>query len=62
MKLYGVKHKSLQSGVCLWQKIENALEEIKTHLEEGTVGDTIELTITEMSEEAYNKLLEFEGY
>ena len=62
MRIYGVHHKTLQSGICLWQNMEDALEEIKAHLEEGDTGDVIEIIITEMTEEDYNVLPEFEGY
>lgn len=62
MRIYGVKHKTLQSGMCLWQDAEGALEEIRSHLEQGETGDVIEVIITEMSEEDYNTLPEFEGY
>jgi len=62
MRIYGVKYKTLQSGLCLWQDAEDALEEIRSHLEQGETGDVIEVIITEMSEEDYNTLPEFEGY
>jgi hypothetical protein len=62
IKLYGVKHKSLQSGMCLWMNIKDAIEEIKSHLEEGIPGDTVEVIITEMSKSDYDSLPEFEGY
>lgn len=61
MRMYEVKHKTLHSHVC-WDNFLGAVEELKTHLSEGDIGDVIEVSISEMSEEEYNNLKEFEGY
>lgn len=62
IRVYGVNHKTLGSGTVIWDNVQDTIMEIKTHLEEGYPGDTIEIMISEMSEEDYAKLPEFEGY
>ena len=62
MKIYGIRNKSISNGMCLWKDLEDAIEEIRSHLSEGENGEVIEAIITEMSDEDYNKLPEFEGY
>ncbi|KKK46714.1 hypothetical protein LCGC14_3162460, partial [marine sediment metagenome] len=37
-------------------------DDVIMHLVEGTVGDVIEISIGEMTEEEYENLPEFEGY
>lgn len=62
MKVYKVKHKTLQSGLVCWKDLIQAVGEISMHLVEGSPGDVIEISIGEMSEEEYENLPEFEGY
>jgi hypothetical protein len=59
--VYSVKHKTLGSSVC-WKNFLDAVEEVSMHLFEGSTGDSIEITIEDMSEEEYENLKEFMGY
>jgi hypothetical protein len=62
MKVYKVKHKTLQSGTVCWKDLIHAIEELNMHLVEGSPGDVIEISIGEMLEEEYENLPEFKGY
>lgn len=61
MKVYEIKHNTLQSHLC-WSSFVDAIEELRMHLVEGNVGDSIEVYINEISEDEYKNLKEFEGY
>ena len=60
MKVYSVKHKTLQSPSVCWKDLIHTMGEINMHLIESDVNDVIE--IKEMTEEEYENLPEFEGY
>lgn len=62
MYVYKIKHKTLQSPSVCWANIDGALEEMKMHLREADDGDEIEIKITKMSPEEFEKLPEFQGY
>lgn len=59
---YQIKHRTLQSPVVCWSNMDSALEEIKMHLINADDGDEIEIKITKMSPEEFEKLPEFQGY
>ena len=60
--VYGVQHSDL-NGPVVWDKLEDALEEIRGHLEEyPEAGTMITVMVTEMSQHEYDSLEEFEGY
>lgn len=58
MDVYYVKPKD--SAACSFDKLKDALKEIKMHLEEGVEEVTIKRK--EMTQEEYDNLPEFEGY
>ncbi len=60
--VYKIKHKTLQSPWVSWANMDSALEEIKMHLTEAAEGDEIDIRITKMSWEEFEKLPEFRGY
>lgn len=61
MKTYKVKVTDC-GGPVVWDDIEAVINEIRTHLTEGTIGQEIIITIDEMDEEEFNSLPEFEGF
>lgn len=58
MDVYFVKPKDLAG--CSFDDINDAIEELKTHLQEGV--DEVKIVRKEMTEEEYQDLPEFEGY
>jgi len=62
MIVYKINHRTLKSGSVIWCAVEDALEEVKMHLLEGSKGDKIVIEITEMSRETFESLPEFTGY
>ncbi len=62
MKVYSLQHKTLQSPKVIWKDLIHIKDDVIMHLVEGTVGDVIEISIGEMTEEEYENLPEFEGY
>ncbi len=60
MKTYTINLVGL--GICTFDKIDAALNEIKMHLEE--MGDDMEVRITtkDISDLEYSNLPEFQGY
>lgn len=62
IKVYELGHKRLGSRI-IYDNPKDALEEIKTHLEEGgEIGDYLHLAIYEMKKEHYENLSEFQGW
>jgi len=62
MIAYRIKHNTLSGGGVVWHTIQDAVEEIKMHLTEGSWGSKITVEIIKISEEDYEKLPEFKGY
>ncbi len=60
--VYKIKHKTLQSPAVCWSNMDSALEEIKSHLLGAEDGDKIEIEITKMDYDEFQKLPEFQGY
>lgn len=50
------------NGPCAYDKLEDALQEIRSLMEEGDTSQTITITEAEMTEEEYESLEDFEGY
>lgn len=61
MKVYKVKHKTLQNSPVCWKDLIHVVDEINICLVKGSPGDIIEISISEMSEEEYENLPEFGG-
>ena len=65
MMVYRVKNEYLGSD-CVWERLEDALEEFNAFFDCGhedvTEPNTITLSIEEMTEEQFEALPEFEGY
>jgi len=62
MKVYIIKHETLQGGMVVWDNLDDAIEEVRMHLTEGEIGDTMIVGVSEISDEDFNSLPEFEGY
>ena len=62
MIVYRIKHNTLSGGSVIWDTPQDASDEVKMHLLEGSWGSKITVEIIKISEEDYNKLQEFEGY
>lgn len=60
--VYKIKHKTLQNPTVCWSNMDSALEEIKSHLLDAEEGDKIEIEITKMDWDEFQKLPEFQGY
>lgn len=52
----------VELGACTFDNIEDALNEIRLHLEEMDDKMEVEVTIKEMTEEEFLNLPEFQGY
>lgn len=60
--VYGVQHSDL-NGPVVWDKLEDALEEARSHLAEyPEAGVMITIMVTEMSQNEFDSLEEFGGY
>lgn len=60
--VYKIKHKTLRNPTVCWSNMDSALEEIKSHLLDAEEGDKIEIEITKMDWDEFQKLPEFQGY
>lgn len=60
--VYKIKHKTSQSPAVCWSNMDSALEEIKSHLLDAEEGDKIEVEITKMDYDEFQKLPEFQGH
>ena len=61
IKVYEVAHKTLGSKI-IYDNPQEAIEEIKTHIKEGEVGDLLNILIYKMEKENYENLAEFQGW
>ena len=59
--VYEVAHKRLGSKI-IYNNPEDVIEEIKSHLEEGTSGDRLYVAVYEMEKKNYESLPEFSGW
>jgi len=62
MKVYVIKHETLKGGMVVWDTIDGAIEEVRMHLTKGEIGDSMVVGISELNEEDFKDLPEFEGY
>lgn len=58
MDVFYVKPKDF--AACSFDNVEEALEEVRMHLQDGV--KKIEITVKEMTQEEYDTLPDFEGY
>jgi hypothetical protein len=61
INIYRVIHHNLRS-IVVYDDYTDALNEMETHLIEGTPGDQISITIDLMEQEEYENLPEFQGF
>lgn len=62
MRVYKVSYESLGSNI-VYEDYNDAIEEIKSHLESGMEsGDSIYLIVDEMEKEQYEDIPEFKGF
>lgn len=62
MRCYRFAHSGFPGSFTVWDNIKDLVEEVKTNINEGQIGDEMYISIVEMSEEEFNSLKEFEGY
>lgn len=62
MRCYRFAHSGFPGSFIVWDNIKDLVEEVKTNINEGQIGDEMYISIVEMSEEEFNSLKEFEGY